>query len=413
MKPAIPSTIETSGERIEKRIAGVGQGLGASLAGIIDAIPGGPHGPVQLARTLGIDKVLASRILKTIRNNDPIAVLHLAPGPDPLRRFLKAASRRKVDKELVATASKHVTEFEDLIREEAGDRSALDAMICAWLPEARADFELRRRQSAYRAMSQLKGAAANTILSTVIVYPSKEGKFLDIVWIHGYLGLRRLRAGAAVAFSSRRIGPADSPRRPRTIDGEPITDFEGVRVSAFCSKPHAQVNAHHVGEVIHYTLAGNGFGPKNATDLITAEVNPTELPIHEPQGSRRKRYVFAEVATPVKVLVFDALIHQSVYPGADPVLHVYDTVLNGVADVNDPSRDIDRLNHNESAMHMGQGISGCRSADVPNYLELLREITGSLNLNDQEFRGYRCRIEYPIYGSQVVMAFDTARGQSG
>lgn len=48
----------------------------------------------------------------------------------------------------------------------------------------------------------------------------------------------------------------------------------------------------------------------------------------------------------------------------------------------------------------------CRSADVPRYDEIVRHVFEELDWDPARFRGYRCRIDYPIYGSQVTMVFD-------
>ena len=59
----------------------------------------------------------------------------------------------------------------------------------------------------------------------------------------------------------------------------------------------------------------------------------------------------------------------------------------------------------ETIQPLGVGLGNCRSAEVPWYPELLQTVCGKLGWDAGGFRGYRCRIEYPIYGSQVVMAF--------
>jgi hypothetical protein len=56
-----------------------------------------------------------------------------------------------------ADAEEVVRRFEMLICQEAGDRSALDTLISGWLLEARSVFDLRRKQSEFRATSQLLG----------------------------------------------------------------------------------------------------------------------------------------------------------------------------------------------------------------------------------------------------------------
>lgn len=398
---------ETPGSRLERQILSVGEALAEAIQGVADLIPKNPRGPAELARTLSIDKVLASRVLKASSNKDPIAALHLMPGPEPLRRFIRAAGKRGVPAPQIEHAMEAVKTFESLIRDEAGDRSALDAIISAWLPEARAEFELRRKQAAFRAMSQLKGASADITLATVLLHPSDDGEHLDVVWLFGLIGLQRLRPGSRIKFASRRFSGEGAPRLPKTLEGIPVEGLEGLRLDDFCSDPPPSLEVHHGGDVVHYSLADNGYGPRSATDLIFAEVNLTEMARYIPRSEKRRRHVFAENSIPSKVLVFDALVHRDVFPGLDPSLVIYDTSLEGVADINDPARDIDRMEFLELIQQLGWSIAKFRSRDVPRYADLLSMVCDKLAWDSTLFRGYRCRIDYPLYGSQVAMTWDS------
>jgi hypothetical protein len=60
----------------------------------------------------------------------------------------------------------------------------------------------------------------------------------------------------------------------------------------------------------------------------------------------------------------------------------------------------------ETIQHMGRGISRLRAPEIPQYERLLKMVFDKLGWNADEFRAYRCRIDYPLYGSQVVMAWD-------
>ena len=388
------------------QIAAVGETLASAFSEVIEGLHGSPRGPVELGRTLGVDKVLTSRLLKAVRNRDPIAVAYLIPGPEPLRRVLRGAAKRGVDPAVLRRADAAIGALEMLIRREAGDRSGLDAMISAWLPDARAEFELRRKQSAFKAMSQLIGVMADINLSTVMLHPNADGTTLDVVWIFGLLGLRRLRPGVVVKYATRRLSEASSPRHPQTLDGVPVEGLDGLRLDEFCSAPPAKLNVQHIGDVVHYTMSGEEFGPNSAVDFIGAEVNLREMPRYVPREKNRKGFVFSEVGTPARELILDVLVHDEVYPDSEPSLHIYDTVLDGVADLNDRARDIDRLDLAESVQCLGRGLQKFRAAKIPNYAQLMRQVCEKLNWDGNQFRGYRCRIEYPIYGSQVAMAFD-------
>ncbi len=390
---------------LEARIAVVGNSLSNTLNAVIDAVPGGPHGPQLLAEKLGVDKVLTSRTLKAARQRDPVAIAHLAPGPEPLRRLLRAARKRGLPEDLILSAMDAVDAFDHLIRQEAGDRGSLDAILSAWLPEAREQFEIRRKQAAHRAMSELKGASVGTSLATVILHPSEDGKHIDILWLFGFLELQRLRPKVTVKFASRRIAEIDRPRQPASLEGEPIEGLNSVRLDPFCDAPTAEVRAAKAGEVMHYTIADHGFGPHRKVDLVLAECNFAEISRTVPKGSGRLGYYFAEVSVPARRLLFDVLVHEDVYPGREPSLSIYDTTLDGVADVNDRSRDIDKLDMMERIQPLGRGADTLRVAETPQYVGMIRHVLGAMKWNDQKFRGYRCRIDYPIYGSQVVMAF--------
>lgn len=407
--------LERTQVSLQTRVAEIGRRLADRVSRLISAVPGQPAGPVHLARAIGIDKVLASRVLRAAGSRDPVAVLQQMPGPDPLRRLASAAGKKGVASQLVSDVQAAIDQFDELITSEAGDRSALDAILASWLPEARAEFELRRKQAAFRALSQLRGQMAQTFLSAAFMHPSPDGQHIDIVWIVGLLGLQRLRPSTTVKFATRRVSAAGGePRRPQTLDGRSVEGLDGLRLDEFSSQPPPRLEVHRVGEVVHYLLADEGFGPRSAADLVFAEVNRGEIARYVAPGSRRKRYVFAEVTSPAELLVFDAIVHESLLSGAaraapggsvEPALYIYDTSFEGVANVNDRARDIDRLDLVEQIQPLGRGIDSFRTAEAPWYPELLRTVCHKLGWSANDLRGYRARIDYPLYGSQVAIAF--------
>lgn len=391
---------------LESMITGTGSALLDGISGVIAAMPTPPNGPVQLAREVGVDKVLASRVMKALRSADPVTVVFRMPGPDPLRRLVRGAAKQGIAEDRITGALGAIDRFEHLIKVEVGDRGSLDTILSAWVPEARREFELRRKQAAFKAMSQLKGAQARSILSTVLLHPSADGERLDIVWVSGLIGLHRLRPGAPVKFATRRVSPEPDARHPFSLGGSRADDLSSVQLESFCTTPMPELLVERAGEVTHYVLAPGDFGPRSAVDIVCAEVNESEMRRVVPRGSGRKAYVFAETSIPCEILQFDAFVHEDVYPGRSPALRLYDTAFDGVADINDPSRDIDRLDMLESIDELGRGLTSCRSQDIPRYHELLSHVFEQLGWSADAFRGYRSRIDYPVYGSQIAMMFD-------
>jgi hypothetical protein len=387
---------------------------------------------VQVARAIGVDKVMASRVLKAAGAGDAVATLAHAPGPAPLRRFVRAAAKHGVAREAVEEATRAVDGFERLTRDELRDRRSLDALLSAWLPESRAEFELRRKQAVFRAMSELRGAAAERMFGTAIFWPSADGEHIDVAWLCGWLGLRRLRPGAPVKFATRRVGGGDSPRRPRTLDGREVEGMEGLLLERYCTSPRPRLSVARAGgggesggagsggvgsgggggDVVHYALGDHGFGPGSEVDLVFAEVSRGELVRYVPNPGERKRHAFVEVTTPCAELIFDLFVHPDLLGRAEPTLHVYDTSFEGVASVNDPRRDADRLDLAETVQRGRVGVEAFGLSGAGWYTGLLREACATLGWDGAGLVGHRCAVQFPLYGTQVVLAFP-AQGRGG
>ena len=111
---------------------------------------------------------------------------------------------------------------------------------------------------------------------------------------------------------------------------------------------------------------------------------------------------------PVASLVFDVFLHRDAFPGSDPELVVFDTGYDGIANVNDRSRDIDRVDLDESVEFLGADLSRAHAPEIANYPAMLAHLGERYGWEAADFRGYRTRIRYPVYGWQVSMSFAPA-----
>jgi hypothetical protein len=390
-------------ESVEDRIVQIGHELSRTLAKLLAAIPGSPHRPQSLARALGVNIVLTSRVLKAMQQSDPLAVVHSLPGPEPLRRILRSAERKKVHPGLIDEASAAVDRFQQLIGAEAGDRSALDAIISGWLPDAREKVELLAKQSVFRGVSQLLGSASEVEHFTMVQYPSAQtpGR-ADQVILAVTRGLRRLRSGLPVKYDTVH---ATSPLF--TVTGERVEELHGLLLEPFCSKPLPQMHVSRYGDRAQYTLSGDEVGLRSAVHLAHATYLQGQKELYLALGEPpRKTTLSVGIANAIKTLIFDVLVHEDVYAGQHPSLHLYRAMPYGAASPNDPSRDADRLDIVQSIQPLGRGIAKFRAAENPDHVDMLRYICERRKWDGNRLRGYRCRIEYPVYSSEIVMAFD-------
>lgn len=414
--PRDPPRLTPDGDPIAARIAGLGQDLLAGFGAVLDDLPDADRGPQALATALGLDKVLCSRLLKAIRKTrDPLAVAHRIPGPEPLRRFLRAARKAGAGSAAVDAAGGAAEAFQAFVRDEMGDRSSLEVVVSTWLPEARREFETRRKQAAYRAMSQLRGVSTRVRLSTVLLAPSADPDRLDLVWIMGYLGLRRLRPGATISLStSRQLAAAEgeaSPRHPEPLPPAPGASVEdrsypdAYRLDAFCEAPAADLVAEQHGERTHYVPTGDGIGAASEVDFLLAEVNRAELPASLPVGSGRVAHFWCDVSTPTRHLCFDVFRHRDVYPGDRPELRLYDRTGGATGDVNDPANEAYRMHMAETLTDLGSDPAAFGTDAVGTYRDLLRDVFARLGWDPTAFTGSRVAIEHPLLGTQVAQVY--------
>lgn len=398
----------SSHELAQDRIAALGSELRKALTAVVAALPADSSAMLAVRNGAGMNKVFASRLLKALRQEDPLAVMYHLPGPEPLRRFLAGAEQAEVAESRRRAASAAVESFARLLREEAGGRGGLNALIAAWLPDdEQGDFALGRKQDAFRAWSQIKGAAAETSVVTVILHPSRKAGRVDVVCFMGLLGLRRLRPGASVKLATRRLTRTDAERAPEAHAGF-ADGSDPFALHEFCAAPPAPIEPRRIGETMHYLLGGRAFGLRSSVDMLLAEVNRAELEYGRAPGSPpRLSHVFAEVSTPVRALLFDLIVHEDLFPGQQPDLFLYDTTFEGCADVNDPTRDLDRLDLPETVRALGGGLAALDAAEMPRYPDLIGRLCQRLEWAPKQLRSFRCRVDYPPYGAQVVLAFAT------
>ncbi|MCP3904484.1 MAG: hypothetical protein GY715_12725 [Planctomycetes bacterium] len=394
-------------DALESRIREVGTALAGSFQRVLGELPGRPDRPGHLAEVLGLNRNISGRVLTATADADPLAVAHVIPGPEPLRKLLRAAQRRGVSGALIAEAEVSIRAFETLIREIAGDRPALDAIISSLLPPARGRFELGAKHTMFRGASLLKGAYADLWLHAALVHPAAGADgHLDVAHLYGTLGLRRIRPNTVVKFTYRQFGTPEQPAR--TLDGKPAAEG-GTELDRFCALPPAPLDRTDVDDGAVYALAGRDVGPRSAVDKLLAEVRPRAMASKPADRPRNLKSLFVSPCVPVKWLVFDMLLHEDAYAGSEPSLMLYDTSVNGMASVNDPARDADRLDLHESVTVLGRGTTRLQVDEMPRYREMVVFAAETLGWDLERFRGYRCRIQYPMHGMQVCMVMD-ARG---
>jgi hypothetical protein len=369
----------------------------AALRSVIGSSRLAGLGPIELGRTLGVDKTLASRLMSALRAGDSMVALSLLPGVVPIRQFLAAARQRGAGARAVAIAERRLRAFAHELERAFGTRTRLDALIADALPEARRRHEDTARQAVYRGMALIKGVSIDLECFTWVVHPSrKNAKRVDLLFLASFVGVHRLRPTARF-----RLGA--SYRRSQPERGAKL-------LRRFCRPERVSISSSIEKDYVFYEITTGSVRRDAAADVFLTEFMPENAPRTAPAREKKGAWNVADVlAYPVKRLELVVLVHQDVWPGCEFSAAAYDTAGRGQVRLPDRERDPDRLPLDATVSRSLATAEALRASAVPNYAEILRTLLASHGWKLEAapgraaFRKFSCEIAYPLYGTQIML----------
>lgn len=405
-RPTAPSDHE-----LRHRAQAVGGSLQRSVNSLIQQLHArGARDQKALQGALQLSQSAVSRLLSSVRHGDPLVTMCSIPGPEALRQMLKGASRAGADTACLQSVESAVAEFEQFVEAEIGDRTTLDAVLSDWVRESRASFELRHKAAAYKSMSALRGVQAELVFSTGIIHPSAEPGRHDCIGLDGVLGCRRTRPAGTLNLFGYTLVPEAGALRITSLGGRAPAGLLDMMLPAFSSVPPDSVQTTLHGGTMRTSVHGLPLGrsrPEGA-DLVCAQR------LHGVHRARRAHPgdgaptagLGGQAEPPAACYVVDALLHEDVWPGVEPELRLYDTVVRGVAHPDDVARQADQLDMLETVQFLGRGLDAFRMPEYPRYGELVAHACRVAGWDASRLRGYRCTVRYPVYGAQIGLSFE-------
>jgi hypothetical protein len=399
----------SAGGCFETDTAQVLQRLRAAFAGVIAGIPGQVSKPAELQRALKIDMKLSCKVFKVVSASGTLAAGPHVPGGAALRTFLKAARKAGTDEQLVSAATVAAADFDRLVASHAGDRAAFDSMVSPRVAtEDAAQITLQQRRAAFRAQRHIFGVHAKVQLHCLIIQPASNPRMLDLAQACGFLSLRQLRPDAPLVIS--RVRTTNDDGTVRKVRREPLdptpTQATGITLlREFCSKPLPRLRSVPIAPGIACEeLASNGVGKQAAITCIEGYVVRAAVPRYREEGNRVGAKP-APIRLPCETLLLDLLVHEDTFGPLTPTAF---TCAEHLGEVPSPvtCEEWQRLEPPEPVSYLGKGPSVLYSADVPRYSEMGQYVFDRLGWDAERFDVYRCRVEYPVLPSTVVMIFD-------
>ena len=385
--------------------------LRSALSVLIGAIPGVGElrKAADLQRALGIGNTLAWQVYRLAHATDPLTEASSVPGTAGLKRLFKAAGEHGVPAEHIADSAAASAEFDELVKVHAGDRAAFDSMISGLSDEGSQLADAQQKRAAFRANSHLWGVQAKTQLGCFMYQPAADhSALIDAAGIRGLLQLRRLRRDVSWVITSTRASDDDGVNR-RNVGIEPLDPTVDAPpgfalLQEFCSRPLPGLRTiHHESGVISVELAGTTVGNKSAVTCLLGSSFRSFCPRYRDEHNQAV-ISQAKVQTPCEVLILDVLVHEELFRSASPDVLVYGD--HRAVDPHPEARKCDLLPLRESVVYMGKGPSILQTLEVPRYPEMAQYAFDRLGWDGEKFDVYRCRVEYPVMPSSVVVRFD-------
>ena len=406
----------------EAEAAGVLRTLQPALTTIIEHLRPAVMRPIDLQKRLGLDKKLSWSVYNAATSRDLRAVAAMLPGRRAMHRFFAAASLQGVPSGAIDHASRAFDDFEASVARHAGSRDAFETMLAGHAPgggdpggalPASIGADLKHKRAFFRAASLLWGRQAKVGCGVQILHPGAGGgDLLDTVLIKGLVGLRRTRRTVPLHTTAHhwRTAQPDDPAHPRPasrrepldprIGGEHGGDPDAMwLLQDFCSRPLPEFRLSITREGYRsHELVSAGLGAAAEITYFTGEGRRGDVaPPRRGLGS--DMWFSKAVDIPLEVLTQDILIHRSLWDATPPEVHVYSYPLDGSLEF----RDADRLSLSESAEYLGLGIDAARTPIVPRYADMLAFAMNRMGWKEEEFRVFRCRVDYPVLYSRVRM----------
>lgn len=395
-------------QALRRRTEAIGAELQAALLAVLATIESaGARDQKAYQAFLQIGQSAVSRLLSAVRAGDPLTTLVAIPGKVVLGQVLQGAARSGIDAACLARAAQAVQAFDAFVDHEFGDRAALDVVLSEWVLESQAAFDLRHRTIAFKSAAALRGVQADLVLSVGMVYPSAASPDRhDGVGIDALLGCRRLKPSGLLRLNFSSMAKDPTRYSPQSLSGGDITDPTDLLVPDFSTVQAPQISSVRQGQLIQTSVADLPLGRTQGRghDMVHA---------HFYQGMHRARRgegrptsgMAAHAEPPTECCVIDALLHDDVWPGIHPEVRIFDTVIRGLAHPDDPTRVGDRLDTVETVQHLGRGPDAFRLPEFNAYPDLIRHVCQSRGWDASKLRGYRIKVRYPTYGSQIGLAF--------
>jgi hypothetical protein len=389
-----PSPAATLLERIRE----VGGRIRHPLLRLLEELGGAPPRPARLIRATGLDKSLASRLVRAVRSESENEFLHLVPSPTGLRIFAGSA-RRLADRATVEALESAIDRFQQLLDATPGGRDAIEALISESSPGVRERREHVAKQATFKSMSFLLGHFCETLATSLFLVPSPNERTVDGIEVQQRIGLQRLRPSAPLALLSVLTPPEDEPPGGstwiETLDGGLGTfaprDF---LIPEFSSQPLPELEVLVSGATTTFLLTGDAR--VTMPTRLTSAFRIRDGWSRQSSGSLQpvRGYV---LHMPCRTVVRNVFVAEDLFPGGTPRIAFRLPAPGGYQfEGDDDRRHPGTIDLSAPIEQLSSGARAFEVPGIPETRDTLLHVLERAGHAGTRFRGWRCTLAYPI-----------------
>jgi hypothetical protein len=396
----------------QQRVLAEGQqamhALRRALAGVVSALGADGLQSQSLSRRFGIDKTLAWRLTRAMREEDPWEALQFLPTRAGIDIFSQAMARAGAPEPALKQLSDAFDEFEQFVQDHARDRDTLEMIVS--VPEGRSTEKklLALRKGGFQCNSSLLGVRASLHFGLNIVAPSRiHADHLDIASISGLVELFRLRPSvswpvATVKNWGGAAGDLIDPARGVVPISPGEQDPDSPLMREFCSPRDLRLRvAEQPRGTFRYLMERGPVGYSASATIVTGR-------LHIATASSRQSFAGeagehgVNLCTPVEEVVCDLLVHKDLAFAMDVSARTY-SQFPGRPVYPDPDAENLTLPVPNKVLDLGQTPPDPPSRATPWYPEMIARTATRMGHAADDFRAFRYRLQYPPIPSLVVL----------